>query len=631
MRLPLTNLAKNATIEYNSYKNKNMNNTIEKSRLANLNELPSERSAISAIGRIGLSGVELSAGHFYGSDEQFIGKTPEGEHRIIIGSALKEGGTEKEVVGVGKDVELALHDSLEKMRTLETVRTRSLAHIEMTDTSFASFTTLEHYSPKVAPSRETYPVPDYLETTLTDSGHGNHTYNNTVEKEGWQTELCTVLADYLQNDKGGRQLVESLKIRSLSHLTPEQAVKLSAAFVQNVSRYTQEDVGLKDLTRADRSTAVELLREGIANRNEPNWKGNGVCRNVASNVKAAFEALKATQTELSMLNNTYAVYGTGADGAGYADSRADQFSMSFAKRSGHAWNTFVTVDKEGSAVSTLIDATWALDKDAGSAIMHLDRTEVRAVGQLMQLFKKSEVKTEAFVGLTDYVQRLIRNTSVNRQLSESGREGIRENVTTEYLSAAAQLPEIPEDYNLPDAIVGSAYRSRGKLEHEEVATLFALDKASGGFEQERIKGVIVGYDSKRKVSIPGWKSAENLVFADDDLQALAYEAVGKQRVNQLSEQSGAFRARQREVRPVTLPSFNASERPADAQELSHFASKNGIYDKDPKKIMKRFHSSLKRLSSDDNVYGAIVAGRTDYDLAKNFGTIVEALRRNTKS
>jgi len=594
--------------------------------------LPEQGDAVQpALGQIGLLGVDVSAGHFYSGDEQFIGKTPDGEHRIIIGSSSEEGGTEKEVVGVGKDVELALHDSLEKMRTLETVHTRSLAHIEMTDSSFASFTTLEHYSPKVAPSRETHPVPDYLEATLTDSGNGNDTYNNTVEKEGWQTELRTVLADYLQNDTGGQQLVESLKIRSLSHLTPEQAVKLSAAFVQNVSRYTKEDVGSKDLTRADQSTTAELLREGIANRKDPNWKGNGVCRNVASNVKAVFEALKATQTELSMLNNTYAAYGAGADGAGYADSRADQFSTSFAERSGHAWNTFVTVDKEGSAVSTIIDATWALDKDADSAIKHLDRTEVRAVGQLMQLFKKSEVKTEAFVGLTDYVQRLIRSTSVNRQLSESGREGIRENATAEYLKTAAQLPEMPADFNLPEAIVSSAFRSRGKLEHEEVETLFVLDKASGGFEEERIKGVVAGYDSKRKGPIPGWKSAENLVFADDDLQALAYEAVGEQRVSQLSEQSGAFRARQREVRPETLPAFNTSERPADAQELGHFASQNGIHDKDPKAIMRQFNNRLKKLADDDAVYEAIVAGRNDYDLAKNFSGIVKALRSKPKS
>lgn len=609
-----------------------MPDTIEQNPLADPNQLPLGRGAVVlAIGSIGLSGVEISAGHFYGGDEHFIGKTPDGEHRVIIGSAPEKGTTKKETVGVGKDVESALHDSLERMRTLETVRTRSLAHIEMTDSSFASFTTLEHYNPKVAPSRETHPLPGYLEAVLTDSTNGNNTYRNTVEKEGWQTELRAVLADYLQDDPSGQQLVSSLKIRSLSHLTPEQAVKLSAAFVQNVSKYTKEDVGSKELTTADQSTAVELLKEGIANRQDPNWKGNGVCRNVASNVKAVFEALKATQTDLSMLNNTYAVYGGGEDGAGYADSRADSNTLSLRERSGHAWNTFVTIDSEGSSVATIIDATWALDGDAGSAIRHLDRTEVRAAAQLMQLFEKSEAKSEAFWSLTDYVQKLIRSSAVSRQLSDSGREGLREYVTTEYLKVAARVEELPDGFTLPDAVVGSAYRLRGKLEHKEIETLFGLDRAGGGLEQERLKGIIAGYDSKRKVPIPHWKSAENLIFDDEDLQQLAYEAVGNERVTRLAEQSGRFRVRLRELRPDALPPFNASERRADAQELSHFAEQNGIHDKDPNIIMKRFHSTLKRVADDDNVYEAIVAGRSDYELAKNFSSIVKALRSRTKS
>jgi hypothetical protein len=608
-----------------------MSDTVEQKMQAGPNQSPPERGSFAAIGRVSLSGVEVSAGHFYRSDEQIIGKTPEGEHRIIVGSASKEGTVENEAVGVGEDVEAALEDSLKKMRSLETVRTHSLAHIEMTGSSFASFTTLDHYSPRVAPSSEPYPMPNYLEAMLTDSGNGNRTYNNTIEKEGWQTELRTILADYLQNDTGGQQLVESLKIRSLSHLTPEQAVKLSAAFVQNVSRYSDDDIGSKGLTRADQSTSADLLREGIINRKDADWKGNGVCRNVASNVKAVFEALKGTQTELSMLNNTYVVYSAGLDGDGYADSRPDPFSISFAQRSGHAWNTFVTVDKTGSAVATIVDATWALDMDAGSAIKHLDRTEVRAVGQLMQLFEQSEVKTEAFVGLTEYVKMLIRNTAVNRQLSESGREGIREYATTEYLNAAAHLPDVPKDFSLPDDIVSSAYRLRGKLEHEEVEALFALDKAGGGFERERIQAIITGYDNKRNVNLPGWKSAENLIFGDEDLQVLALDAVGQQRVALLSEKSGAFRARLRDVRPETLPAFNVSERPADAQELSHFASQNGIHDKDPKSIMRQFNNRLKKLAGDDAVYNAIVAGRTDYDFAKNFSGIVKALRSKPKS
>ena len=605
-----------------------MPNLTEQDPLLTPNQLAEEQgvSMTPAIGQIALSGVEVSAGHFYGGDNQLIGRTFDGEHRILVGTSSEGGSTRNEEVGVGKDVEAALRDSLERMRTLETVRTRSLAHIEMTDSTFASFTTLEHYNPKVAPSRDTYPVPSYLEATLIDSGSSDYTYRNTLAKEGWQTELRTLLADYLADDPAGQQLAAGLKIRSLSHLTPEQAVKLSAAFVQNVSRYTKSDVGSKELTRADQSTASELIKEGISKRQDPTWNGNGVCRNVASNVEAVFEALKQTQAELSMLNNTYCVYGAGADGAGYEDSRADTNTFSLGDRSGHAWNTFVTVDSEGSAVTTIIDATWALDKDASLAIKHLDRTEVRATTQLMQLFEKSEVKTESFYGLTDYVQKLIRNSYTNRQLSESARVGIREYATTEYLKAAALLPEIPEGISLPDAVVGSAYRLRGKLEHEEVATLFALDKASGGLERERIKAVITGYDNKRNVSLPGWKSAENLVFSDDDLQVLAYEAVGDDRMQRLAEQSGKFRVRLRELRPEVLPPFNAAERQADAQELSYFAGLNGIHDKDTKMIMKQFNRILIRLAGDDGIYDAITAGRTDYDLAKNFNNIVKALR-----
>src|ERR1035438_5128953 len=256
-----------------------MPNLTEQDPLLTPNQLAEEQgvSMTPAIGQIALSGVEVSAGHFYGGDNQLIGRTFDGEHRILVGTSSEGGSTRNEEVGVGKDSESALLDSIEKMHTLETVRTRSLAHIEMTDSTFASFTTLEHYNPKVAPSRDTYPVPSYLEATLIDSGSSDYTYRNTLAKEGWQTELRTLLADYLADDPAGQQLAAGLKIRSLSHLTPEQAVKLSAAFVQNVSRYTKSDVGSKELTRADQSTASELIKEGISKRQDPTWNGNGVC------------------------------------------------------------------------------------------------------------------------------------------------------------------------------------------------------------------------------------------------------------------------------------------------------------------------------------------------------------------
>jgi hypothetical protein len=580
------------------------------------------------LSRAALEGVGVAAEHFYGADDHLFGKTWDGEHRLIVERTGKDGKSAREAVGVGTDIELALHDSLKQMRSLETVRTRSLAHIEMTDNASVDFTAFEHYSPKIAPGTESHPVPSYLDSMLTDTRLGNMTYLQTTAEKGWQAKTRTVLQGYLAGDPAGQQLVESLKIRSLDHLTPEQAVKLSAAFVQNVSKYSDADLKVPSATRADHSTAAELLQEGIDHKGDKAWQGNGVCRNIASNVKAVFESLKATQGELSMLNNTYAVYGAGLEGAGYNDSRKNEHSTKLgAPQIGHAWNTFVTVDADGSAAATIIDATWALGEDADAALDHLDRTEVRAAKHIVDLYGKSQKKPEAFEGLSDYANQLVRIIAINPKVERSARAGIREYVTSEYLKAAAELPEIPEDYMLPSSLVGAAYQLRGQLDKTEVQTLFKLDKAGGSCEAERLKAVIAGYDKDRKVPLPDWKNAENLVFADDELQALAIDAIGEDRAAHLAEESGKFRACLREQRPESLPTFDPRANIADAAELRYIASQSGVHEKNPDSILSTMRRRLKTLAGGAGVLEAVTVGRSEYDLVRNYAAITEALKR----
>jgi hypothetical protein len=586
------------------------------------------------LSQLALSGVGISAAHFYGGKDSSIGIAPSSdkatgvEYRLLI-PGLGD-GAQNEAVGVGGNTETALRDSLRKMRALETVKTKSLAHIEMSEKTSVAFTALEHYNPKVAPSRETYKVPSYLEGLLTDDKEGKMTYTNTLEREGWQTELQTMLAEYITQDETGIRLAASLNIHSLTHLTPEQAVKLSTAFVQDVSKYSYDEARSKGLTRSDKSNAPELLREGMREKNNPHRPGNGVCRNIASNVKAVFEALKQTQAELSMLNNTYAVYGGGFNGSGYADSREDPFRTSITS-TGHAWDTFVTIDSEGSAVATIVDATWALESRSGAAMEAFDYTQMRAAGQIMKLFKKSEAKEEAFYGVTDYFLRLVRQSYIDQRTDAPSRQALREYATTSYLRAAALLPTIPEDIYLPDALMSGAYRLRGKLDRQEVATIFALHKATDTLDTPRMEHLISQYDGNRDVPLDPQTTAENLVFADDELQALAYHAVGEERVRTHAEGSGKFRARLRELQPELLPQFNALENPADARELSYLAELSGVSAKDPKIIMKLLHSKLKTVTGDDSLYDAIVVGRSDYELAKNFGKITAALRRRNTS
>jgi hypothetical protein len=155
-----------------------------------------------------------------------------------------------------------------------------------------------------------------------------------------------------------------LGIEHLDALTPKQAIDLATRIVIDLTKYkwsdtkdVKSDVSLKpEKTGADKSTVQQLLQEGLNRRNDPNWEGNGICRNFASSVKAVFEALKASQTRFSQLRDTYVLYEGGMDE--FAPKRQKKNVMEM-DRTGHAWNTFVTVSREGAANATIIDATWA--------------------------------------------------------------------------------------------------------------------------------------------------------------------------------------------------------------------------------------------------------------------------------
>jgi hypothetical protein len=494
---------------------------------------PTSQSTDRNLGRVASLGTLSATKGFYNGGEYFETTTPDNKHVIIVqGSGPAGKIVRNEVVGIGDSPEAALEDSLMLMRQLETVRTRFLARIEMAPNSSVSFTALEHYNPKIAPGSEAYAIPDYLKPMIVDKKSGLSTYRNTEAVPGWQHALRNMLEAYIAQDSNGRLLAESLKINSLSTLTPEQAVKLSVAFVQDLSKYSYSDVDHKGLTRADQSTAMQLLKEGLDNKSNANWQGNGVCRNIAANVKAVFEALKQTQGELSMLNNTYCAYSVGFYGAGYADARPNYSTYNSNNARGHAWDTFVTVGPESSSVATIVDATWALDIKEGGGFEHLDRTEARAIAQVIELFKKSTDKTEAFYGLTKFIENVISHSYVyGKQLGkdDSARQDLREYATSAYLDAIARLPEVPEGFGRLQSLVSCAYQMRGRLEPIEIVTLFRLNDASGGTDTERLIKIIKGYDSNRgDEHFPPKMCAERLLFNNLDLQELAYQALSKE-------------------------------------------------------------------------------------------------------
>ncbi len=583
----------------------------------------SSHRALPVASRFTIDTVFGAAASFRGGSAPFIGRTLNGEHRVII---------DRETVGSGVDVEAAVADTLNGMRSLETIRTKSLATIKITPTSSVSFTALEHYSPRIAPSTEAYPVPDSLKALHSNEVEGGYqTYQNTTRHEGWQSELRGIVEGYITNTPAGRKLAESLKLQSLSHLTPEQAVKLSTAVIQSVSKYSYADIA-KDRpagpTRADNSTTMDLLREGIANVNKPDWQGNGVCRNFSANVAAVFESLKATQSELSMLRNTYAIMSRGSDGEGYMDARQNPHHISIKPEPGHAWTPFYTVDSSGSAVVTLVDSTWALGTDAESAIQAMDYTNERAALMISSLFEQSENKSEAFIGLTHYYQRLAQSTTVNSRLRPADKERVREFALTEYLKAASEVEDLSDTGSIPSVMMSTAYQMRQKLEKSEIEALYRIDTATDNTERERLSRIIQGYSQGDGVIFSPAHLADRLNFRDNDLQRLAFSAVGPERITQFADSNGRFRARLRDLDPSALPPFDARTNPADARELAELAEATNlnIRERDPNSIIRRVTQRIRRATDgNEALFNAVTVGRSEYDLVKHAGAIVRSL------
>jgi hypothetical protein len=323
--------------------------------------------------------------------------------------------------------------------------------------------------------------------------------------------------------------------------------------VQNVSKYERDFRGYPAGNRADNMTTYELLSEGMNRKNYPLWRGSGVCRNIACNVKAVFEALKDTQGELSMLRNTYSVYSGGWNGAGYNDKRAEESYAPERRRGGHAWNKFVTVGEDGSAVVTVVDATWALENSIDSAVQHLDYAELRSTPLIIDLLKKSESRAEALGGLNEYMRKLSSSKGVRSRLDIDRREQLWQYITTEYINAMESVlksPEgLPNDFVLPLEIGAGVMSMAGKLNPNEIETLFPLYESNGSLGRDGMMRLIRVYDREREKSksLRRW-SPEMMVFKNDELQALAFEAVGEDRVNQMAETSVKFRMRRSDLR-----------------------------------------------------------------------------------
>ena len=259
-----------------------------------------------------------------------------------------------------------------------------ILEVSIDDSTKIAFSDLKAYNPKVAPTNKEVSVPekvkelmfpDDMRTDITNVG----TYTETIKNPNWDEEIYKFIQDYLA--KEGSEIVETYGIKDLTALTPKQAVMLATAIVVELTKYDHNQTnknmavvdGEPEKTKSDKSSVIDLLKDGRQNKDNPTWQGNGVCRNFAVMLKMVFDCLKANQTEFSQLNGTFATYQSGRDE--FKPKREiDTTSMDF---SGHAWNTFVTVSPHGSANSTIVDATWGRQNLETHEVERVDYTLTR--------------------------------------------------------------------------------------------------------------------------------------------------------------------------------------------------------------------------------------------------------------
>lgn len=599
----------------------------------------------AAIGRLSVDHAANIVSSFHGAERHYFGVPIDNKSVVnsIITTKGEDGRTTNELLAQGEDAAEAMYKTWLGMRELETVKTKPLTQLEIHKGVGVDFTKLEHYAPKIAPSLEAYKLPEHLKPLIEGNGRSQETYENTVAEQGWDKQLFSFVGNYLQTPKGS-ELAKGLSITSLKTLTPEQAVKLSLSVVQDMSKYSKDAAGNADGDAADKATALQLLQEGLANKDvNPTWRGNGVCRNIASNVHAVFDALKANQGELSMLRNTYCAQSGGAAGEGYDDSRENTVGkngISLGTIVGHAWNTFTTIDGTGSANVTIADVTWALESTREAAIEEMDYTSTRMARTARALYEKSDDIPANFTDMHDYYAKFV-GEGIAQFATVAETSKMLRFVMTEYLAAAntaigaidkgdsghttEALPPVPFH------IVAAAKRERGKLDPSEITTLFRMS-GGGQIEQSDFDTILAGYVEGRASDTIDPAGA--LSFRNTALQKAVLEKLPANTIRKLADGDAHFRASAREFAPGVLPPFDPEKNFSDAQELGVVARNGGlnVHSSSLKGIVTTLNRGLLGAAGgNQELVDRATQGHDLYDQVKNYGQLTKVLAEQAKT
>lgn len=606
-------------------------------------ETPAQRERMDqqnvrdAIGNLSAKHAAHLVSGFHGAESSYFGRPLDDPNTVnsIITRVNENGTPVNEVIGQGPNAEESLYDAWLGMRKLESAHTKPLLRMHMDADTAVDFTGIDHYAPKIAPGIESYKLPGFVAKTVEGNDRGRHTYDKTIATEGWDKQLFSQVERFTTSERGA-ELVKSLKIHSLRALTPEQAVKLTLSMVQDLFKYSRDAAGEPAGEAADQMTAMQLIEEGFNRKGDPNWEGNGVCRNIASTVKAVFEAVKANQGKLHMLHSTYVGY-TGSDEDFRIKKRenAGGGTLNFKEQEpGHAWNTFTTVDNTGNASITIADVTWALENTPEDALRNMDYTLTRSARTARELFNQSKDKATSFPELNDYYKDFLRNGLLTHRSTTTEFDDMTQFIMNEYLEAAAVAlrdaatrHEEPMFPLVPGYILGAAYRLGDNLGKNDIQTLYRLEQA---YAHDTFDAIARSYAKGGKNTILGAQHrAASLTFEDDGLQQKLFSQLSADQLREYADADSGFRIRVREFMPDVLPAFDPTNL-SDQRELVKLAKQNGLptLDTRPQAITRALQRQfLQAAGGRQELVEKTVEDRDLYAQVRDYPQIIEELSR----
>ncbi|OGH13326.1 MAG: hypothetical protein A2687_05065 [Candidatus Levybacteria bacterium RIFCSPHIGHO2_01_FULL_38_26] len=579
----------------------------------------------------------------------------------------------------------------------EQLTDKPILEIQTADNERIAFSQWEAFKPRVAPSEKPLEIPPSVRKYLMDRGRldgsdpSAKTYQETIKEPGWEGKLFSFVSSYLKGD--GAEIANQLRIRHLDALTPKQSAELATRIVIDLTKYKwsdtrqeHSDLTSRQETKADQNTALDLLKEGLQRKDDPEWEGNGVCRNFASSVKAVFEAMKANQTRFSQLRNTYCLYEGGTDEFA---PRRQRRNVTEIYKTGHAWNTFITVSKEGRANATIADVTWAKQNLDTKQIEGLDHTLTRmepvvhAVGQeikenspdregqVKHLLSYYALKIEGAdqihvdippveslteqqkayckkIALENFADKIDLSSLDEYQTINLGRSFIaeverlkkqkreRQFFTTRAVELMKQqgVPnEIPEP--LPAAIEQEYQELASDADISEIETLNKIYQNNPEFN---FRPIFKKYLEEKQLSN---HHAPSIIFRDDELQKMVFEEIKTHPdFERLMNESPRFRIRMREVLPRLFVGFSPTSKLEDALELeylidrsnllrqSNFISRYSGKPADETRAKSFFENTRQTLQSiNPQKFEEIAAGLDDYQLVKQYDILYGDLKQ----